>query len=41
MGYIVAFVFGVVVGAVGLDGTLNMFSKGVEQVRTVSKDAAK
>jgi hypothetical protein len=41
MGYLISFILGVVVATVGFSGISNMADKGVQQVQTVAKEAAK
>ena len=35
------FVFGVIVGTIGITGVANLAQKGINQVQTVARDAAK
>jgi hypothetical protein len=38
---ILIFIFGFVVGTIGLTGTINLVNNGLDQIQAVSKDAAK
>jgi len=38
---IVVFIFGFVVGSIGLTGTINLINIGLDHVQAVSKEAAK
>ena len=38
---IVVFIFGFVVGSIGLAGTINLINNGLDDVQAVSKEAAK
>jgi hypothetical protein len=35
------FIFGFVVGSIGLTGTINLVNNGLDHVQTISKEAAK
>lgn len=35
------FIFGFVVGSIGLTGTINLINNGLDRVQTISKEAAK
>lgn len=41
MGYIVAFVLGIVVATVGFSGVASMVDSGVSKVQEITKDAVK
>jgi hypothetical protein len=38
---IIVFIFGFVVGSIGLTGTINLVNNGLDRIQAVSKDAAK
>jgi hypothetical protein len=38
---LVVFIFGFVVGSIGLTGTINLVNNGLDHVQTMSKEAAK
>ena len=38
---IAVFIFGFVVGSIGLTGTINLINNGLDHVQTVSKEAAR
>jgi hypothetical protein len=38
---ILIFIFGFVVGSIGLAGTINLVNNGLDRIQAVSKDAAK
>jgi hypothetical protein len=38
---LVIFIFGFVVGSIGLTGTINLVNNGLDRVQAVSKEAAK
>jgi hypothetical protein len=38
---LMVFIFGFVVGSIGLTGTINMVNNGLDHVQTMSKEAAK
>jgi hypothetical protein len=38
---IVVFIFGFVVGTIGVTGTINLINNGLNHVQTISKEAAK
>ena len=38
---IAVFIFGFVVGSIGLTGTINLVNNGLDRIQAVSKDAAK
>jgi hypothetical protein len=41
MGYIVSFVFGIIVATVGFTGIAKMGDSAVDKVQTITKEAAK
>jgi len=38
---IIVFVLGIMIGTIGLTGTVNVLSHGVDKIQTVAKEAAK
>ena len=38
---IIVFVLGIMIGTIGLTGTVNVLSHGIDKIQTVAKEAAK
>lgn len=41
MGYIIAFVMGIVVGTVGITGVTHMADRGINQIQNTARDIAR